>query len=64
MAGFSIHIRQVLSKPKVKIGFELVNNKEKKVTDGWMETKFLEQFASSRSMVECRGSDKEVITRL
>ena len=64
MAAFAIHIRQLLSKPKAKFGKMLVNNVEKTVPSGWLEPKFLEQFASSPSTVECRGSDKEVITLL
>ena len=64
MAAFAIHIRQLLSKPKAKFGFKIINNVEKAVPSGWLEPEFLKQFASSRSTVECRGADKEVITLL
>ena len=64
MAGFAIHIRQLLSKPKAKFGKMFINNVEKTVPHGWLEPEFLKQFASSPSTVECRGSEKEVITLL
>ena len=63
MAGFGIHISELLSKPEAKIGFVHVKQVEKAVKVGYMESVFLEYF-TSRSTVECRGSDNEVITLL
>ncbi len=57
MAGFAVHVNLILSKPKVKIGFD---RNEKKSKLGYLESDFLEHFAN-RKTVECLGSNKEVI---
>ena len=58
MAGFAINIKTFLAKPEVKMGFTSVKGHKRPVKDGHLETDYLENFAS-RKTVECRGSDKE-----
>ena len=53
MAGFAIHLCQ---HPKARVGVN-VHGKRSKL--GFLETDLLEHF-TSRSAVECRGSEKEV----
>lgn len=59
MAGFVINITKFLSKPGVKMGFTTVEGRTRPVKDGHLETDYLEEFAS-RKTVECRGSETEV----
>ena len=60
MAGFAINIATFLSKPAVKMGFKEDKGRKRPVKDGYLETDFLENFATKRESVECRGSEREV----
>lgn len=59
MAGFAIHVKKILSKPDVKMGFMTIKGHRRPVKDGHLETSYLEHFAS-QSTVECRGAENEV----
>ncbi len=59
MAGFAIHITHFLSKPYVKMGFMKVKGRQRPVKPGYLETAYLENFASKES-VECRSPEDEV----
>ena len=56
MAGFAIQVQYILSKPDVWVGFDETGHPTK---PGYLETMFLENFAS-RETVECRGNNDEV----
>ena len=56
MAGFAIHLCQFFKHPKAIVGVNIHGNSSK---PGYLETDLLEHF-TSRSAVECRGSETEV----
>ena len=57
MAGFAIHLRNFIKKPKVGLGMDMHGHLSK---NGYLEPDLLSHFASHRSSVECRGSNTEV----
>ena len=58
MAGFAINVQKILDKPDVRVGLEENGKPTKR---GYLETSFLEKFAT-RKTVECRGITNEVWT--
>ena len=56
MAGFAIQVQHIMSKPDVWVGFDETGQPTKR---GYLETMFLENFAS-RETVECKGNNEEV----
>ncbi len=56
MAGFSVHVKTLLTKPNVWVGFDPLGEPTQR---GYLETSFLENFAT-RNTVECRGNNREV----
>ena len=60
MAGFAIHLCQFFKHPEVRFGVDVHGNLSKK---GYLETDLLEHF-TTKSEVECRGSETEVNMRI
>ena len=56
MAGFALHVREIVRRPDVVFGKRASG---KKTDTGHLETDFLEQF-TTRDTAECRGSESEV----
>ena len=54
MAGFAVNLCQLFEKPEVYF--------DNTWSRGQLETEFLYQFVKNKEELECRGSDKEVIT--
>ena len=63
MAGFAVHVREFLSKKYVKMGFMRVKGRQRPVKPGYLETTYLEHFASKKS-VECRSPENEARSSL
>ena len=60
MAGFAIHLCQFFKYSKVKVGVDVYGKLSK---NGHLETDLLEHF-TTKSEVECRGSETEVNMRI
>ena len=56
MAGFAIHLCELVKHPKARVG---VNIDGQRSEIGYLETDLLQHF-TNRSSVECRGSETEV----
>ena len=56
MAGFAIHLCELVKHPKARVG---VNIHGQSSRIGYLETDLVQHFAD-RSRVECRGSETEV----
>ena len=56
MAGFAINVKKILEHQEVKVGIE---RDGKPTRRGYLETSFLEHFAS-RETVHCLGTNREV----
>ena len=60
MAGFAIHLCQFFKHSKVRFGVDVHGNPSKQ---GHLETDLLEHF-TTKSEMECRGSETEVNMRI
>ena len=60
MAGFAIHLYQFFKYPEARFGVRVNGNPSKQ---GHLETDLLEHF-TTKSEVECRGSETEVNMRI
>ena len=56
MAAFAVDLCELIKRPKARVGVN-IHGRQSKL--GYLETDFLQHF-TSRSKVECRGSEKEV----
>jgi len=58
MAGFAVHVKEFLGKKYIKMGFVKAKGRQRPVKPGYLETSYLEHFAS-KSSVECRSPENE-----